>query len=122
MCLFLALIIVLCMGSPAYAETPTAEAQKKVAAYLTLLDDMCFTNPFLSDGFTQDPGKSWKEGLEKLEAELNANPEVAPAVRDTPRLLIHLGFQTFYARHCLADSNLDRKNVLDRLGEYAEGI
>ena len=84
MCLFLALIIVLCMGSPAYAETPTAEAQKKVAAYLTLLDDMCFTNPFLSDGFTQDPGKSWKEGLEKLEAELNANPKVAPAVRDSP--------------------------------------
>ena len=40
MCRFLALIIMLCMGSSAYAETPTAEAQKKVAAYLTLLDDM----------------------------------------------------------------------------------
>ena len=67
MCRFLALIIMLCMGSSAYAETPTAEAQKKVAAYLTLLDDMCFTDPFLSYGFAQDPGKSWKEGLEKLE-------------------------------------------------------
>ena len=94
MCRFLALIIMLCMGSSAYAETPTAEAQKKVAAYLTLLDDMCFTDPFLSYGFAQDPGKS----------------------------LIHLGLQTFYAKHCLADSNWDRKNVLDELGEYAEGI
>ena len=32
---FLALIIMLCMGSSAYAETPAVEAQKKVAAYLT---------------------------------------------------------------------------------------
>ena len=56
MCRFLALIIMLCMGSSVYAETPTAEAQKKVAAYLTLLDDMCFTDPFLSYGFAQDPG------------------------------------------------------------------
>ena len=122
MCRVLALIIMLCMGSSAYAETPTAEAQKKVAAYLTLLDDMCFTDPFLSYGFAQDPGKCWKEGLEKLEIELNADPEVSPAVKKTPRLLIHLGLQTFYAKHCLADSNSDRKNVLDELGEYAEGI
>ncbi|EGW42861.1 hypothetical protein HMPREF0178_04102, partial [Bilophila sp. 4_1_30] len=112
MCRVLALIIMLCMGSSAYAETPTAEAQKKVAAYLTLLDDMCFTDPFLSYGFAQDPGKSWKEGLEKLEIELNADPEVSPAVKKTPGLLIQLGLQTFYAKHCLADSNSDRKTCL----------
>ena len=103
MCRFLALIIMLCMGSSAYA-------------------DICFTVPFLTYVFSQDPRKSWKEGLEKLEIELNADPEVSPAVKKTPGLLIHLGLQTFYAKHCLADSNWDRKNVLDELGEYAESI
>ena len=67
-------------------------------------------------------GESWKEGLEKLDAELQVNPEISPEIRNTPRLFIHLGFQTVLAKHCLPDSDWDRKNVLDELGKYAEQL
>lgn len=118
----LTFVIVLYMSLPAYAKDPNDEAQRQIAAYLEQLDGMCFKKAFLSSGFAQDPGKSWKEGLEKLDAELQANPEISPAVRSTPRLLIHLGLQTIFAKHCLSDSDWDRKNVLDGLGKYADEL
>lgn len=105
-------------AAQANAGMTKEEAQQKVAAYLQQLDTMCGMRKFIETGFAQDPGKSWKEGLEALEAELKAS-DLPLSTKNSPRLLIHLGLQTVFKKGCLPPDDWDRKNVNDELGQYA---
>lgn len=115
----LMLALVLCLSLPAYAANPVESAQEKISIYLGQLDAMCNQQAFLTYGFAQEPGKSWKAGLEELEAELKGNAELPRMLQGTPRLLIHLGLQTINAKKCLPKDDWNRKNVTDELGSYA---
>lgn len=115
----LILLMALALAVPAQAAMTVDEAQQKVAEYLGQLDAMCTQRAFLTTGFADEPGKTWKAELDALALEFSSEPNLPPLLKKTPNMLIHLGLQTVFAKKCIPKDNWDRKNVTDELGAYA---